>query len=47
MVQFMGSKSEVTDFDETLVRRLIEKIAVFDGYFEVEFKSCVKVNINK
>jgi site-specific DNA recombinase len=38
-------KVEVSEFDEALVRRLIEKIMVFDDYFEVEFKSGVKVNI--
>ena len=38
-------KVEVSEFDEALVRRLIEKIMVFVDYFEVEFKSGVKVNI--
>ena len=30
---------EVTEYDELLVRRLIEKVTVYDERFEVEFKS--------
>ena len=33
------------EFDETLVKRLIERIAVFDEYFTVEFKSGVVIEI--
>ena len=35
--------TEVTEYDELLVRRLIEKATVYDDRFEVEFKSGVKV----
>ena len=35
--------TEITEFDETLVKRLIERIAVFDEYFTVEFKSGVVI----
>ena len=37
--------TEITEFDETLVKRLIERIAVFDEYFTVEFKSGVVIEI--
>ena len=37
--------TEITEFDETLVKRLIERIAVFDEYFTVEFKSVVVIEI--
>ena len=35
----------ITEFDETLVRRLIAKITVFDDHFTVEFKSGITINI--
>lgn len=37
--------SGITDFDESLVRRLLQKIMVFDDHFTVEFKSGVSVDI--
>lgn len=36
---------EVTEYDEQLVRRLIEKITVYDEKFVVEFKSGVQIEI--
>mgnify|MGYP003281195965 FL=1 len=35
----------ITEFDETLVSRLIAKITVFDDHFTVEFKSGITINI--
>ena len=35
--------TEITEFDETLVKRLIERITVFDEYFKVELKSGVDI----
>lgn len=35
----------ITEFDETLVSRLIEKIAVFDDHFTVDFKSGITIDI--
>ena len=37
--------AEITSFDETLVKRLIDRIRVFDKYFMVEFKSGVVIEI--
>lgn len=37
--------SGITTFDEILVRRLLQKITVFDDHFKVEFKSGVSVDI--
>ena len=37
--------TEVTEYDELLVRRLIEKVEVYDERFEVEFKSGAKVDV--
>ena len=37
--------TEITEFDETLVKRLISKITVFDERFAVEFKSGTEIEI--
>ena len=39
--------SEITTFDESLVRRLLQKITVFEDNFTVEFKSGISVDIEK
>lgn len=46
MWEFLDSQStEVAEYDELLVRRLIEKVTVYDERFEVEFKSGTRVDI--
>ena len=35
----------VTDYDEGMVRRLIERITVYDDHFTVEFKSGIEVDV--
>ena len=35
----------VTDFDEALVRRLIEKVTVYEGRFVVAFRSGVEAEV--
>ena len=35
------------EYDEQLVRRLIGKVTVYDERFEVEFKSGVKVDVER
>jgi len=35
----------ITEFDEALVKKLIEKITVFANHFTVEFKSGIKIEI--
>ncbi len=48
MWEFLEQQStEVTEYDELLVRRLIEKVTVYDDRFEVEFKSGAKVRIKR
>lgn len=37
----------LTEYDEALVRRLIEKVTVYEDKFTVEFKSGVNVEINE
>jgi site-specific DNA recombinase len=35
----------ITEFDEILVKRLIEKITVFEHHFTVDFKSGITIDI--
>ena len=45
---FIGSQqSEITEFDESLVRKLIQQITVYDDHFTVRFKSGLEININE
>ena len=37
----------ITEYDEALVRRLIEKVTIHEGKFNVEFKSGLKVDIEE
>ncbi|MGI6537835.1 MAG: integrase [Caldicoprobacterales bacterium] len=41
----MTSPDELQEYDEQLVRRLIEKITVFDEKLTVEFKSGVELDV--
>ena len=36
----------ITEYDETLVKRLITKITVFEDHFTIDFKSGVTIEIN-
>ena len=48
MVTFLQSEpGEVTEYSEALVRRMIEKITVYDDHFVVEFKSGIEITINE
>lgn len=38
---------ELTDYDEQMVRKYIERITVYDNHYEVEFKARIKVEIEK
>lgn len=40
-----GQETDITGFDETLVKKLIEKITVFADHFTVEFKSGITIDI--
>ena len=37
--------TSITEYDEALVRRLIEKVTIHEGKFTVEFKSGLTVDI--
>ncbi len=39
--------AKIENYDESLVRRIIDKIIIHDGYMEVEFKTSNKIEINK
>ena len=43
---FIGSQqSEITEFDESLVRKLIQQITVYDDHLTVRFKSGITIEI--
>jgi site-specific DNA recombinase len=37
----------ITEYDEQLIRQLIEKVTIYEGKFTVEFKSGVTVDVNE
>ena len=46
LIAFMDEQTEaVTEYSEPLVRRLIEKVTVYDEKLEVEFKSGLTVEV--
>lgn len=48
MMEYLQEQpADVTEYDEQLVRRLVEKIMVFDEKFVVEFKAGVTITIKK
>ena len=45
MTDFLNEQScELEEYDEQLVRRLIEKVTVFDDKLTVEFKSGIEID---
>lgn len=42
-----GVSTEITEYDEALVRAYFDKITVYDDHYEVTFKSGVRVDIGK
>lgn len=48
MREFLNSQTtEVSEYDEQLVRKLIEKLTVYEERFEVEFKSGMTVDVER
>ena len=48
MVTYLQNEpEEITEYSEALVRRMIEKITVYDDRFVVEFKSGIEITINE
>ena len=48
MTDFLNEQScELEEYDEQMVRRLIEKVTVHDNRFEIEFKSGIEIQIDK
>ena len=42
-----SQKCEIEEYDEQLVRKMIEKVIVYDDKFDVEFKSGGKVDVER
>ena len=40
-------QTDITEFDESLVRKLIGQITVYDDHFTVRFKSGLEIDINE
>lgn len=48
MQKFLAKQeTEITEYDESLVRHLIEKITVYEDKFKVMFKSQAMVEIKR
>jgi site-specific DNA recombinase len=48
MTEFLSDiDQELTEYDEQMVRKYIERITVFDDHYEVEFKAGIKVEVEK
>lgn len=48
MREFLDNQTtEILEYDEQLVRRLIEKVTVYDERFEVEFRSGMTVDVER
>lgn len=48
MKDFLNNQTvEVLEYDEQLVRRLIERVTVYEEKFEVEFKSGMTVDVER
>ncbi|MDD3231019.1 MAG: recombinase family protein, partial [Oscillospiraceae bacterium] len=42
-----GQKTDISEFDEADVRKLIQKISVFTDHFTVGFKSGISIDITE
>jgi len=40
-----GQETDITEFDEAIIKKLIEKIIVFADHFTVDFKSGITIDI--
>lgn len=47
MQEFLAEQMEqIEEYDESLVRRMVEKITVYEKKFSVEFKSGTSVDVD-
>lgn len=48
MKDFLNNQTvEILEYDEQLVRRMIERVTVYEAKFEVEFKSEMTVDVER
>jgi hypothetical protein len=46
MEQFLNEQScELEEYDEQLVKKLIEKVTVYDDRIDIEFRSGISINV--
>ena len=41
------TKQSITEYDEQLTRRLIEKITVYEDHYTIEFKSGTSMDVHR
>jgi site-specific DNA recombinase len=47
MTDFLNTQTgDITEFDDKLVRKLVEKATVYDDRLVVEFKSGLEIEVN-
>jgi hypothetical protein len=47
MTDFLDTQTgDITEFDDKLVRKLVEKVIVYDDWLVVEFKSGLEINVH-
>jgi site-specific DNA recombinase len=47
MTDFLNTQTgDITEFDDKLIRKLVEKAVVYDDRLEVEFKSGLEIEVN-
>ena len=48
MQEFLAEqKEQIEEYDESLVRRMVEKVTVYEKKFSVEFKSGTSVDVKR
>ena len=43
--EYLGEASSIIEYEESLVRRLISRVTVYDDHFTVEFKSGIEIDV--
>lgn len=45
MEDYLGKTDGIIEYEESLVRRLINKVTVYDDHFTIEFKSGIEIDV--
>ena len=47
MQEFLENQTDISEYDEQLVRKMIEKITIYDDKFVIEFKSGTSLDVRR